>query len=1048
MITEVAVTGWREACEHAAALVQSNPAGPLASDLVIVPSAAHRRDFSQYLATRGGGPQISAGIDLITWRALAGQFEPDGWRGEALTLAICEALAAATQDEILAPLVRHLGAPGGRPGRRYATAQRLARLLRGYAIYAPQMMDAWRDGHDRGPDGEPLAPAQRWQAVLWRAVRTMLYGDPAEYYRERLSELNEHPDPELPQRLVALAFDDLDAPGRRLIEALGAHHDVHLITVTGIAVDPTREGSAFVRHHASRNAAGNPLVADPPGPTSVLHQVQHELRHDLPPAPRAVADHSLQIHACHGPDRQVEVLRDVLCGLFADDPSLQPRDVVVLCTSPTEYAPLIEASFCLDPGADFHPGHRLRVQLASGSVGAPNPVLAVLARLLDLYSGRATSVDLLDFCQLPPVAHRFGFGTDEIERLRGLIAGSEIRWGVDAEQRRRNGVAITQSTWLAGVQRMLISLALASEPPVALGTSAPFDQVQGSDARLIGRLAELVSRVRKISQTFAAPAPPPAWADKLREAIELLTSTEFEDSWQLSHALGELADLSEQTTGRYGLLDAGDIACWLDSKRNSARRRPNYGNGSLLVTDLGDLAGVEARVVCILGLDDTHFPGAAGFDGDDLLRSAGHQASMHWTTDRRAVRRQRLLDALLSAQDDVVVITQGADQSSGALRPAPVCIAELIDACAVQGAAGQWRSSSADQARPEETLVRWHPLHPHGWQDYAISGVEQPASFDRQGLQGARALQSAQAPRTPHWQLEHVVPAELEVDIDQLIAFFVNPARALLRQAAGTTRSSFDHELQTSLPIAPDHLASWSVGNDLFDALSAGHDAEQTRNSVWLSGRVLPGPVGRLVLDKQLADAQDVARSVRAATTGQLTLADCQLELSGVRLQGRVQLFDGQVVVRRFGHPKPDDALSCWLRLLLAAADPDAGSGQIGGLLVGKRCYRLGAPSRAQARQVLADLIELRRVGLEKILPLPLRTAAAHADLLSWKSGEPIDRARQAYREEDANWRYFFPGFDDLKDAWPGRFEELVGRVISPIGDHLDRWRPAVVPNE
>lgn len=1044
MIEKVPVTGWREACEHAAKLLQSIPAGPLAADLVVLPSAAHRRSFSQYLAGRPDGPQISAGIELVTWRVFIEQFRGDTWQGETLTLAICDVLDDPAHAEALAPLRRHLGAPGSRPGRRYATAQRLARVLRRYAAQAPQMVSAWRDGHDTDPDGEPLAPAQRWQPDLWRAVRALLGGDPAEHYRQRLDELAAGPDRELPRRIVLVALDDPDDAGRDLIDALGHHHEVHLICAEGIPVDTTRAGSAFLRHHASRrpgeNMPGDSTPAGAPRSGSLLHQVQYELRHDLPAAPRQFADQSLQIHACHGPDRQVEVLRDALCGLFTDDPSLQPRDVVVLCTSIAEYAPLVEASFCLDPGAGFHPGHRLRVQLAHSSVSSFNPVLAVLAELLSLYTERATSVDLLDFCQLPPVAHRFGFDADDIERLRELIAAAQIRWGVDAEQRRRNGLAIRQSTWLAGVQRMLISLALADEPPVVLGTSAPLAQVQGSDAELIGQLAELISRVRKISQPFATAAPAHVWVDRLREAIELLTSTEFEDSWQLSHALGELADLGEQAAGRRGLLDIGDIACWLDSRRHSASRRPNYGNGSLLVTDLDDLAGIEARVICVLGLDDAHFPGPAGFDGDDLLRGPGRRAA-HWTTDRRAVRRQRLLDAVLAAQDALVVITQGADQSSGSVRPVPVCIAELMEACAIQGPSGQWRAPGSD-ALPGDALVRWHPLHPHGWQDFTISGDEQVSSFDRQGLLGARALQTPPAPGVPHWQLHHPAAAPTEVDVEQLIAFFVNPARTLLREATGTTRSSFERELQTSLPIAPDHLAVWSVGNELFEALSAGHDADLTRRKVWLSGQVLPGQAGARVLDSQLADAQIVARSVRAAHAGEPFLADCQLDLPAVRLQGRIQLFDRRVVVKRFGFPKPDDALTCWIRLLLAAADPGPDLAQVGGLLIGKRCYQLTAPPASQARQLLSDLVAVRAEGLHQILPLPLRTGAAYTDLLNWKSGEPLSRAHQAYADEDANWQYFFADFDELHAARPGRFEQLCDQVIAPIKDHLNPWRP------
>ena len=55
----------------------------------------------------------------------------------------------------------------------------------------------------------------------------------------------------------------------------------------------------------------------------------------------APADRSIQIHACHGRARQVEVLRDAILHALADDPSLEPRDVIVMCPDIDTFAPLI-----------------------------------------------------------------------------------------------------------------------------------------------------------------------------------------------------------------------------------------------------------------------------------------------------------------------------------------------------------------------------------------------------------------------------------------------------------------------------------------------------------------------------------------------------------------------------------------------------------------------------------------------------------------------------------------------------------------------------------
>ena len=112
------------------------------------------------------------------------------------------------------------------------------------------------------------------------------------------------------------------------------------------------------------------------------------------------SDRSVQFHACHGPDRQVEVLREVLVGLLADDATLEPRDIVVMCPDIENFAPLIAASFGLDtPETQAeHPGHRLRVRLADRSLRQLNPLLALVSRLVALADSRVEVSALLDLC--------------------------------------------------------------------------------------------------------------------------------------------------------------------------------------------------------------------------------------------------------------------------------------------------------------------------------------------------------------------------------------------------------------------------------------------------------------------------------------------------------------------------------------------------------------------------------------------------------------------------------------------------------------------------
>ncbi len=63
----------------------------------------------------------------------------------------------------------------------------------------------------------------------------------------------------------------------------------------------------------------------------------------------AEADDSIQVHSCHSPMREVEVLQDRLLSLFEGDPTLLPKDILIMTPDIGTYAPFIQAVFSVPP---------------------------------------------------------------------------------------------------------------------------------------------------------------------------------------------------------------------------------------------------------------------------------------------------------------------------------------------------------------------------------------------------------------------------------------------------------------------------------------------------------------------------------------------------------------------------------------------------------------------------------------------------------------------------------------------------------------------------
>jgi exodeoxyribonuclease V gamma subunit len=467
----------------------------------------------------------------------------------------------------------------------------------------------------------------------------------------------------------------------------------------------------------------HPAQASPP--VTLLQRLQADLRDDRAPDGGFAlqpGDRSVQVHSCHGPDRQVEVLREVVLGLLEADPTLEPRDVLVMCPDVEAFAPLVSACFGLADGPDAHPGQRLQVRLADRALRQVNPLLDTVSQLLELADSRATASQLLDLLAGAPVRRRFDLDEADLERLRELVVRSGVRWGLDGAHRAPFHLdGFPQNTWSAGLDRLLLGVAMSGAEHEWLGTALPLDEVESGDVARVGRLAEFVERVAAVLAGLTGQQPLDRWVAVLQDGLDALTLVTGTDEWQGTQARAELAAAvraagPHATTVALGLADVRGL---LAERLRGRPTRANFRTGTLTVATLVPMRSVPHRVICLLGLDDGAFPRAGVPDGDDLFA----RDPLVGERDPRSEDRQLFLDAICAATEHLVVVHSGADERTGARRPPAVPLGELLDAVA----------ATAGPEALGQVVVR-HPLQPFDPRNFAGS---EPFSFDRAELAGA-----------------------------------------------------------------------------------------------------------------------------------------------------------------------------------------------------------------------------------------------------------------------------------------------------------------------
>ncbi len=1006
--------------------------------------------------------------------AVATGLDPDDdpWVEHRLAWSLLDVIDRCAAEPWCRTLGRHLGRHldrhperpdgGGDQGRRMTTAQKLAALFTGYGAQRPTLLRAWAAGSDTDGHDLPLDTDLVWQAELWRRLRTRVgVASPAERVDQACRRLREDGGAvDLPERLSLFGPTRLSADQVQVLDALAVHRDVHLwlphpSPALWERVAAARPGVTSRRADPTVDLARHPLLAScgrdtrelqvrlaaslrpdldehlpAPAPAApadtLLAAVQRDLREDRPPRGAHVwspTDRSVQVHACHGRQRQVEVLREVLLATLADDPGLEPRDIIVMCPDIEAYAPLVTAAFGLaadaeagpgaagaapggsgshPPGTPGHPGHRLRVRLADRSLRQTNPVLTVVGRLLALADARVTSSEVLDLAAAPAVRARFGFDDDELERVGDWVRRSGVRWGLDAAGRspyRLDGVP--QNTWQTGLDRLLVGVAMDEEELRTVGLALPLDDVESNEADLAGRFAELVDRLTTALEALRGQQPLTAWVEALATAVEDLTRSAPTDSWQTTETRRELTDLLASAGDRAGSLPLGlaDVRALLGRRLAGRPTRANFRTGQLTMCSMVPMRSVPHRVVCLLGIDDGVFPRGTHADGDDVLAREPRVGER----DARSEDRQLFLDAVLAAGERLVVLYSGADERTGAVRPPAVPLGELLDVLDKTMAPG-------GPDRPG-VLVR-HPLQPFDARNFVAGelGGTRVFSFDGASFAGARALLAPRSPAQPFLPgpLADLPPGDV-VELDRLVRLLEHPARAFLRQRLGLAGPAEDDEPADTLPVELDHLQEWSVGERLLTAGLAGVTRERAVRAEWLRGDLPPGPLGGRVVDRVAERVEALVTRTAGLRQGGPVAVDVSLGLAaGVRLAGTVPGVHGDRLVRVvYSRLGAKHRLRAWVHLLAlaAAGAPGVSAATVGRARDGLSMSCLAAPAQDDALAVLAELVAVYRAGLCSPLPLAPKTSCAYAERR--RAGSPV---RASELKAATEWQRTYEG--------------------------------------
>ena len=1056
---------------------------PLASvldeEIIVAQSQGMKRWLSMQLAQRHGicanyrFPFPNVFVHEVFRKVTPGLPECSPFEPEIMTWRIMKILQSCITRPGFESLRVYLGGIQGNL-KRFQLSERIADTFDQYLLFRPEMVFRWEGGKE-----------DHWQAVLWRE----LVKDNEVKHRAALGkafleavEGSSTGVKGLPERVSLFGISALPRFHMQVLAAISKFTQVNLFLM-----NPCREywGDILSDREMKRTSArqgtqdftaeelhlekGNSLLASmgtlgrdffdlvnefgceefasfkDPGDDNLLSRVQSDIlnlrdRQQGLDVKRIVAPHdnSIQIHSCHSPMREIEVLHDRLLDMFEKDPGLLPKDILVMTPDIETYAPYIQAVF--DTPADDP--RRIPFSISDRSIRKESEIIDTFLAVLDLQGSRFAASQVFAVLESPAVQRKFGFLEEDLDLVRRWVRETRIRWGIDGESRGQLDLpALAENTWKAGLDRLLLGYAMPGQDENMFGGVLPYDHIEGSEASVLGRLLEFTEQLFTHVTSLGQPRSLDGWSKTLTGLVDrfFMPDEDTEREMQLiRRTLNYLGDMKEIAVFDEEI-DVNVIKWYLGHHLEGEGFGFGFITGGVTFCAMLPMRSIPFKIICLVGMNGNAYPRQAKPLGFDLM--ARHPKP--GDRSRRNDDRYLFLEAMLSAREKLYISHVGQSIQDNSLIPASVLVSELMDyieqAFTIPG------EKILDHISTKHRLQAFSPEY--------FKGNEKLFSYSHENRQAAQCIPEARKAPVPFISRGLSDPEEewKTVDLGDLCTFFGNPARSLLNKRLGIHLGERASVLEEREAFDIKGLEKYLLEENLVERRLAGGKLKDFLPLTRASGKLPHGTLGECIFEGLTRGVDRfVEKTGPYIRETALEPLEVDLSISGFRLTGRIDaIYPERLLHYRYARVKSRDRLKIWIHhlavnILLADKYPRTS------MLAGMRPK--GGDSEwvaweyspvENSEEILGRLLEEYWAGLARPLHFFPDSSWAYAHVLLEKN-KPGENALNAARRtwtgseysrgecEDPFYQLCFRNTDPLDSE----FRRIAVDVFTPLIEH------------
>jgi len=545
-------------------------------------------------------------------------------------------------------------------------------------------------------------------------------------------------------------------------------------------------------------------------PLSLLHAIQADLLMMRNPQGSPPTDleerNSIQLHVAPNARREIEILYHHLLGLIAKNPSLSPRDIIVMAPRIEDYIPYIHSVF----GINHRP---LTFQVLDLAIQSQSEIAQGFLQLLALCESRWNASELLQLFEHPSFQRRHQFSRSDGLIFQEWVEQAGIHWGNDWLHRNellrrghcKQGMAeeAAMGTWEYGVRRLLLGLTTTIDPQTMTPPEVPpCSGVDFSQADLLGRWIGLLHSLKDDLSPLQDETQMTMedWVNFLNSLLESYfqpniddpqSVEEYDDFKEQFEVLGRSAHFFKEALFPFASVK-GHFLSLLDT-RSMTYREENLQ--AIRFCSFIPLRSIPAKIVVLIGMHEGAFPRTERPSSLNLMM--GNQ-EVDYCPLSRDYDRYLFLEALHSAHDYFLMSYQGySKQGSKELQPSLIVeelFAYLDQFYTIQG------------QKPSERLIFKHPLDPFDERYFLEQGGL--SNFSPHDFRVAQAYSDGdKAPSHcflndfPLIRQKATFAFNNPIDLKDLSAVARNPVKFHLNKVLEIYLQTEDRKLKTEEPI-------------------------------------------------------------------------------------------------------------------------------------------------------------------------------------------------------------------------------------------------------